>query len=82
MSEIAYWTTTYQVEVAYWTATYQVEVFTTHVDRLRNEVADALSGWHINETYTTKFHNLVNNLTVTKIKIKSDTFRFTGEWIL
>ncbi len=68
-------------EIAYWIATYQVEVFTMHVEEWRNEVADVLSRWHVNETYRTKFHNLVNNLTVKEIKIKSETFRFTGEWI-
>ncbi len=68
-------------EIAYWRATYQVEVFTMHVEEWRNEVADSLSRWHVNETYRTKFHNLVNNLTVKEIKIKSETFGFTGEWI-
>ncbi len=63
-------------EIAYWMATYQVEVFTTHVEGWRNEVADMLSRWHVNETYRTKFHNLVNNLTVKEIKIKSRDLSF------
>lgn len=47
-------------EIAYWSAIYEIEVFAIHIKRFSNEVADALSIWHLDYKYKIKFHEMID----------------------
>ena len=67
-------------EISYLCAIYEIEAFTVHIDGLKNEIADALSRWHLGGSYQSKFWELTSTRQVKEVYTTEDTFLCTGEW--
>lgn len=67
-------------EVAYWCAVFEIEVLTHHVEGYTNEVADALSRWHLSDDHEKRFYSLVDKNVFTETIIDPSIFRFTSKW--
>lgn len=66
-------------EINYWAAIYEIEVYTIHIAGFCNKLANALSKWHLDDSYQKTFQNLIQGQYVKHITIANEVFQFTGE---
>lgn len=67
-------------EIAYWAAIGEFEVQTVHIAGARDDLADALSRWHIDSSHSIKFKQLTCEMVLSEMSLGSSCFEFTGAW--
>ena len=67
-------------EIAFLAATREFEVYVTHIQGHKNLIPDALSRWHIADTYQDQFHKETANKSTTYVDATENMFKFTAEW--
>ena len=68
-------------EIVFLAAMQEFEVLTSHIEGQKNEIADALSRWHIAPCHSQLFYKLTAHLSVSQSPVPEGVFSFSGEWV-